>query len=78
MCIGKDPKDGYGYDPDTGFWVHRVYKSKYGDKEGCNKPSVLACVLECDECGIDFVPAKKKTVDLSFLGVMCPKCESEL
>jgi hypothetical protein len=80
MCIGKDQKDGYGYDEATGYWVHRVYRSRYGDKPGCDKPSVLACVVECEECEQPFVPEKQKTVKFANmgLGAVCPPCEEKL
>lgn len=75
FCLGRDKQDGFGLDQESGYWVHRVQNK---NKAPCNKPSVATSVIECDECGKPFVPAKYKTVQLSFLGAMCPKCEEEL
>lgn len=73
FCIGKNKQDGWSLDQESGYWVHRVHDNK----PPCNKPSVLACVIECDICEKPFVPAKQKTVEMSFLGAMCERCEND-
>lgn len=77
MCTGKSQADGWGYDEDSGFWVHRVHDKS---KPPCNKPSIANGILQCEECEKPFVPAKQKTVKFANmgLGAVCPRCEDEL